>query len=75
MKRRDFLKLAGVAPIAPSVLAVKEKPQLTVADVRKLANTMEDSVDVEHIFILVNENWYEMWRANETYFFYRKPIR
>lgn len=26
MKRRDFLKLIGLAPIAPSVLAAKERP-------------------------------------------------
>ena len=25
MKRRDFLKLLGIAPLAPSVLAAKEK--------------------------------------------------
>jgi len=35
MKRRDFLKLIGVAPIAPSVLVAKPKKELTVAAARE----------------------------------------
>lgn len=31
MKRRDFLKLIGIAPIAPSVLVALPKKELTVA--------------------------------------------
>ena len=35
MKRRDFLKLIGVAPIAPSVLAAKEKLPFKLNDAQK----------------------------------------
>ena len=35
MKRRDFLKLIGIAPIAPSALAAMPKKELTVAAARE----------------------------------------
>lgn len=38
MKRRDFLKLIAVTPIAPSVLAAMPKKELTVAAAREFVN-------------------------------------
>lgn len=35
MKRRDFLKLIGITPIVPSVLAAMPKKELTVAAARE----------------------------------------
>jgi len=35
MKRRDFLKLIGIAPVAPIVLAAMPKKELTVAVARE----------------------------------------
>jgi len=38
MKRRDFLKLIGIAPIAPSVLAAMPKKKLTYQGVKIVFN-------------------------------------
>lgn len=44
MKRRDFLKLLGIAPFAPSVLAAKENPLMKVTrwDAATKTLTMND---------------------------------
>lgn len=41
MKRRDFLKILGISPIAPSLLAAKEKPRLTLAMLQKCKEELE----------------------------------
>jgi len=52
MKRRDFLKLIGVAPIAPSVLAAKAtvpfKPNYAQ---EKIAKTIGYTVPIDHYYI------------------------
>ena len=40
MKRRDFLKLIGIAPIVPSVLVSMPKKELTVAAIREFVDKM-----------------------------------
>lgn len=48
MKRRDFLKLIGLAPIAPSVLAAKPKSNLTRA-VEELIESPEAKKSIQEL--------------------------
>lgn len=43
MKRRDFLKLLGIAPLAPSVLAAKETPPIDLS--KKMPQPPDDSTE------------------------------
>ena len=56
MKRRDFLKLLSVAPIAPSVLAAMPKKHLTLEMVRKVAKELEQADKKNTVTISGTEN-------------------
>jgi len=71
MKRRDFLKLIGVATVAPSVLAGKEPKQLTVEAVREVANWMDkNSYNGDMIGIATEDipkgGWVRVWVGGES---------
>lgn len=79
MKRRNFLKLLTVAPLAPSVLAAKPKPQLTDAQLQehtdKLLKYIWDKRTVLaspglHIPTLLPPSYYfsvcDMWYSTDT---------
>jgi len=50
MKRRDFLKLICIAPIAPRVLATKENPLMKVTKWDAATNTVTIDDDAEIAF-------------------------
>ena len=73
MKRRDFLKLIGIAPIAPSVLAVMPKKELTVAAVREFADKMS-KLQSESFTIPVGNNYEWVW-ITSTAMYHDNPSR
>ena len=59
MKRRDFLKLIGIASVAPSLPLAKSEPQLSKDDIDEIVKILENHPNTHDVTMIEDNKKYK----------------